>query len=129
MARKVVVATNGFTSTLLPSLFMGRIVPKRSQMAAYTTPTSFGDPLDFTFNIRGTYHESMKTSLGMQYSWLKGIEEAYGLTTSDGTLIMGGELAHRASDIDGVQWVGSIDDTKVFERTTECMFAICSNAP
>lgn len=123
LTRKVVVATNGFTSTLLPSLFTGRIVPKRSQMAAYTPPASFGDPLDFTFNIRGTYHESMRASPGMQRGWLKGSEEAYGLTTSDGTLIIGGELAHRASDIDGVQWVGSIDDTEVFERTTECMFA------
>lgn len=42
------------------------------------------------------------------------------MTTSDGSLIVGGELAQRASDVDGVDWVGSIDDTRVFLRTTEC---------
>lgn len=126
LTRKVIVTTNGFTSTLLPSFFMGHIVPKRSQMAAYTPPAGFGEPLDFTFNIRGIYNESTTASLGTHHSWLKGFEEAYGLTTSDGTLVMGGELAHRASDNDGVQWLGSIDDTNVFERTTECMSVIRS---
>jgi glycine/D-amino acid oxidase-like deaminating enzyme len=127
LTHKLVVTTNGFTSTLLSSLLMGRIVPKRSQMAAYTPPASFGGPLDFTYNIRGIYNQSTTPLLGLHHGWLQGFEEAYGLTTSDGTLIMGGELAHRASDIDNVQWVGSIDDTNVFEGTTECMCAICSN--
>jgi hypothetical protein len=47
-------------------------------------------------------------------------EEGYGLTTMDGTLIMGSSEAQHASDIDGVPWVGSADDSVIFNRTTEC---------
>ncbi|KAF8295426.1 DAO-domain-containing protein [Clavulina sp. PMI_390] len=131
---KLIITTNGYTSTLLPALFMGRIVPKRTQMAAYTPPMGFlsrGGELEFTFNIRGHYDNATWPSSGSEVDvishgrarassrWPSGFEEAYGLTTSDGGIVMGGELAQRASDRDGVPWLGEVDDSTVFTRTEE----------
>lgn len=109
-------------------------------MAAYTLPESFGPPLEFTYNIRGVRNSSSSLGsdeeemnveqnpldmLGVERSAGGAFEEAYGLTTSDGTLVMGSDLAQRASDEDGVRWLGSADDTAVFEKTTECAQSFC----
>jgi len=52
-------------------------------------------------------------------------EEAYGLTTSDGTLIVGSDRAAAAQV--GDVWTGSIDDTVVFNATTEYYRTLPSN--
>lgn len=85
-------------------------------MAAYTIPESFG-PLDFTFGVRGFSAGRNPPSKA---------EEAYGLTTIDGTLIMGSSEAQHASDVDGVPWVGSANDSIIFNRTTECKSSLLS---
>lgn len=93
-------------------------------MAAYTLPQrflEFGGDLDFSFNIRGFYNSSTSASSGQSQVTE---EEIYGLTTSDGTLVLGSELAQRASDIKGEdrRWTGHWNDSEVFPETSACKF-------
>ena len=126
------MTTNGYTSTLLPDIFghqpgsRGGIVPKRTQLAAYTVPQRFidaGGELDFSFVARGFYNASDVYRLGLPPQMVE--EEMYGLTTSDGTIVLGSELAQRAGDIDGEdrRWMGHSNDSEVFEEPIACAFS------
>ncbi|KAF8325185.1 FAD dependent oxidoreductase-domain-containing protein [Cantharellus anzutake] len=127
-ARNVILATNGYTRHLLqsscgmpppPSSINGwlqvlsrAVTPKRYQMAAYTIPESLLSSwrFNFTFGVRGPLSNGSTDKEG-----------GYGITTYDGTLVAGSELAQIASIVeDGPDpWMNQTDDSIVLQPSTK----------
>jgi len=83
-------------------------------MAAYTVPESLlaNWRFNFTFGIRGLVSNISKTEN----------EDGYGMTTYDGTLIAGSELAQIASISEhelAHPWMNQTDDSRVLGPTTK----------
>src|SRR5258708_3781001 len=126
-ARTVILATNGYTRHLLESscgesfsppshfrrLLAGAVMPKRYQMAAYTVPELLlaNWRFNFTFGVRGLFSNTSTDN-----------EDGYGMTTYDGTLVAGSELAQIASisEDEPHPWMNHTDDSRVLGPTTEC---------
>ena len=86
-------------------------------MAAFTPPDSFGPNLPFTWGVRGGSFFGDK-KIGADDEG----EEAYGLSTVDGSWVVGSQEAELAGTRAGVAWIGSTDDTVVFNSSTECVY-------
>lgn len=97
-AKKVILATNAYTSSLLPE-YIDKIIPYRGTVAHIKTP-GVAPFLPNTYSLRFS-------------DW----DFDYLIPRPDGSIIIGG--ARQAYLKDMSQWYGNTDDSKPIERTRE----------
>ncbi|KAK4164592.1 FAD dependent oxidoreductase [Cladorrhinum sp. PSN259] len=108
-AKRVVLATNGYTAALLPSKFQGVIVPLRGQVTAQRPGSKMPkEGLDTTYSfIYDGGYEYMVTRQ-------KGVGARY-----EGDVIMGGGLVRGEKSEGGMMEFGITDDSRLNEGVSE----------
>ncbi|KAK3945709.1 putative fad dependent oxidoreductase [Diplogelasinospora grovesii] len=105
-AKKVVLATNGYTARLLPEMFQGVIVPLRGQIQAHRPGSGMPEkgclPTTYSFIYPQGYEYMIPRPKGSKF---------------EGDIVMGGGLV-RAPD-DGLLEYGTTDDTSINKVISE----------